>query len=312
MFPHGIMFHHFFDNSGKHPRGQGAISEKQFSDLIERLQAEHEIINADEWIERATGRSLKNNQICLSFDDGLKCQFEVALDVMKQRQIKPFWFVYSSVIQGNLEWLEVYRYFRTVNFSSVDDFYKTFFDQLGGEDACQEMALKKQYDETTFLAAFPFYSKNDKLFRFLRDDVLTNDEYHQNMLALMLKADFDPKAAANNLWMSADDLKTLTSLGHVIGLHSHSHPTRLEKLPMEKQRDEYRKNYEAITEITGIRPISMSHPCNSYDSQTLKVLRDMGIKVGFRANMQTSDWSELEHPREDHANLIRKMEGAAQ
>jgi hypothetical protein len=59
------------------------------------------------------------------------------------------------------------------------------------------------------------------------------------------------------------------------------------------------------------RPVTMSHPCNSYNAMTLEILRELGITLGFRANMAGGFASELELPREDHANLIRAMKLAA-
>jgi hypothetical protein len=55
----------------------------------------------------------------------------------------------------------------------------------------------------------------------------------------------------------------------------------------------------------------MSHPCNSYNTTTLEVLRELGITLGFRANMAGGFDSRLERPREDHANLMRTMKLAA-
>jgi hypothetical protein len=37
----------------------------------------------------------------------------------------------------------------------------------------------------------------------------------------------------------------------------------------------------------------------------------MGVKLGFRANMAATQFSELEWPREDHANLMQRMAGQA-
>ena len=51
----------------------------------------------------------------------------------------------------------------------------------------------------------------------------------------------------------------------------------------------------------------MSHPCNSYNAATLSLLRELGITLGFRANMAKLGLSELEYPREDHANLVRAL-----
>ena len=51
----------------------------------------------------------------------------------------------------------------------------------------------------------------------------------------------------------------------------------------------------------------MSHPCNSYSHDTLMILRELGISLGFAANMQVRGQSELEYPREDHANLVSSL-----
>ena len=52
----------------------------------------------------------------------------------------------------------------------------------------------------------------------------------------------------------------------------------------------------------------MSHPCGDYNKDTLDVLNSMGIRIGFRSNMSNPYInSSLEIPREDHANIYRKM-----
>ena len=75
-----------------------------------------------------------------------------------------------------------------------------------------------------------------------------------------------------------------------------------------EQEQEYRHNLDHLSKVTGVRPHSMSHPCNSYSSQTLELLYEMDIKIGFRSNMaQDSAHGLLEFPREDHANLLRTL-----
>ena len=50
----------------------------------------------------------------------------------------------------------------------------------------------------------------------------------------------------------------------------------------------------------------MSHPFGNYDSNTLKILQDLGIKIGFRSNTSIKEIkSNLEIPREDHANILK-------
>jgi peptidoglycan/xylan/chitin deacetylase (PgdA/CDA1 family) len=113
---------------------------------------------------------------------------------------------------------------------------------------------------------------------------------------------------AKGLWMDAACLRHLHEENHVIGLHSHSHPTRIEYLHPEAQFREYRENYVRLKEVTGESPRTVSHPCNSYNESTLTILRRLGVTAGFRANMELDDLSELEYPRQDHANVLREMQ----
>ena len=57
--------------------------------------------------------------------------------------------------------------------------------------------------------------------------------------------------------------------------------------------------------------MAMSHPCNSYSPYTLALLRQLGVRIGFRANMARAQHCSLEHPREDHANLLASIRRSA-
>ena len=56
--------------------------------------------------------------------------FSVKVSVMEDFKIKSFFFVYSSIFKGKPDLLEVYRYFRTNYFSSIDNFYDKFFGTI--------------------------------------------------------------------------------------------------------------------------------------------------------------------------------------
>ena len=57
--------------------------------------------------------------------------------------------------------------------------------------------------------------------------------------------------------------------------------------------------------------MALSHPSNSYDETTLQILRGLGVKLGFQANMTAPGNTDLEWPREDHANVLAMMKRAA-
>ena len=110
-----------------------------------------------------------------------------------------------------------------------------------------------------------------------------------------------------NLWNSPSNIKYLHEKGHIIGLHSHTHPTELKSLSNSEQLDEYQKNIDILTSIVGSEIFSMSHPCNSYNDETLKILQNMNVNFGFRSNMDSGYSTSLEYPRIDHALLIEKI-----
>ena len=151
------------------------------------------------------------------------------------------------------------------------------------EDSKQFSYQYSKFLNLDYLSSFPFYSRNDRWFRFLRDQYLTKKEYHEIMNELMIKKSFNINNAKNNLWMSELDLLKIENEGHILGLHSYSHPTKMSKLTKSEQESEYKKNNYHLTKLIK-KPIkAMSHPCGDYSNVTLDILKNMNIEIGFRS-----------------------------
>lgn len=300
------MFHHFHDQ--RHLPGQGSLSSAELARLIEYLGPDR-ILPAREWAERASRGTLTASDLCLTFDDALRCQFDIALPVLRQFGLTAFWFVYTSVMEGRLERLEVYRHFRTTRFPSVEEFYGAFRHALVrcGFGPLVAGALAG-FEPSRYLPDSPFYTSGDRTFRFLRDRVLGSDRYNQVMDLMLAEDGYPLEEAARLLWMDDDCLQILQREGHVIGLHSQTHPTQIAALPVDEQEREYSANAAHLLRLLGRRPKSMSHPCNSYSQETLNVLASLGVVLGFRANVAAVEGaSTLECPREDHAVIWRMV-----
>jgi peptidoglycan/xylan/chitin deacetylase (PgdA/CDA1 family) len=303
---HSIMFHHFHGSG--HPTGQGAISGDDFEEMIDWLSDRYNLLSSVVYSKRLEEGALEQNDICLSFDDALLCQADIAVPILNKRDIQAFFFIYSSPFIGDPDPLEIYRYFRTVEFSDIDHFYSEFFKVAQTLYADSIDSAKMNYDAVSYLDAFPFYTKNDKWFRFLRDQVLGKAKYDEVMDSLMTHHSFDRSNASSKLWMNNDHLKSLSDAGHIVGLHSYSHPTMIQKLPVEQQEKEYTQNFEHLHSILGHNPFAMSHPCGNYSDETLVILKRLGIKIGFRSSSSiTTIRSPLEIPRDDHANVMKQM-----
>ena len=306
MQPYGVMFHHFHGKG--HIKSQGSISEEDLDDILHQIGKDN-ILPADEWLRRAVSGSLKKRDICLTFDDNLKCQFDIAFPVLRSYGLTAIWFVYTSPLFGHLENLEIFRYFRFKYFKDINKFYDEFFKLLSNSSYSD--LVSKALDSFlpgSWMKKFTFYSDMDRTFRYIRDEVLGPERYNDIMNVMISAKGMDKEALCTKLWMNKKDILELNINGHLIGLHSQTHPTAMEKLSKQEQYEEYFLNHKVLTELLGVSPVTMSHPCNSYNKDTFKVLEELGILIGFRANMELKDnFSIYEFPRQDHINILKEI-----
>ena len=304
---HSVMFHHFHD--AVHAPAQGSLNADEFREMLTWLKHRFNTLSADDYASRFLSGKIDENDICISFDDALRCQYDIAVPILEELGLRAFFFVYSSAFSDDPDKLEIYRYFRTCEFSSVDEFYAIFTEFVRRTDEAQYAERYRAFKSADYLANFPFYTENDRWFRYLRDQVLGPAEYGNVMKDLMQNRNFDIEAAKSALWMTEEQLTDIHNKGHTVGLHSYSHPTQMSKLTETEQHSEYSRNYQHLSALLSPESItSMSHPCGDYGEETLKILRDLGMQIGFRSNMAIKEIkSALEIPREDHANVFKEM-----
>ena len=110
----------------------------------------------------------------------------------------------------------------------------------------------------------------------------------------------------------------LNSLNHTIGIHSHNHPTLLENLSIDKQKREYTKSISKISKILKKKPDeikTLAHPNGSYNIKTLKILKNLGLKLGFKSTptidhdkgMKKINNSSLEIARYNHSVILKQI-----
>ena len=308
------MFHHFHDD-GIHTKGQGSIDKDDFYKMINFI-GRNNILDANIFFEKLKNNKLKDNEVCITFDDTIKCQIDIALPVIEELKIKSFFFVYSSVFDGKPDNLEFFRYFRMNYFNSVDEFYNNFYKVL---DKDLKSFFKKNVEKIKEMKIkIPIYSIEDIKFRLVRDIFLTRSQFEEIMFLLIKEKRVDHKDFNKKFFYQKSDLQTLNNLGHLIGLHSHNHPTQLEKLNYDEQKNEYEKCLSSISNILD-KPKNeikfMSHPCGSYNRDTLQILKELGIELGFKQimtiepekGMKKINNSFLEIARQDHAEIYKRM-----
>ena len=306
----GIMFHHFHGEN--HPAGQGSISADDLDQMIEWLRKDYEILNIEEFFQKALAGKLTTKETCLTLDDSLLCQYEIALPVIESHGLTALFNVYSSAFSGEPDPLEVYRYFRSVSYENFDEFFDDFFTMIKERFSSNYVKGMSRFSrEREIYDGFPFYTENDKIFRFFRDKILGPSNYNLIMIDLMNQKMFDTSEVPTKVFMTVSQLEQLNRKGHTLGLHSDTHPTQIQSLSKEAQVREYMTNYDFLKNITGTGARIVAHPCGQYSETTLEILRQLEVCVGFRSSLNIPyAKSLLEIPRANHSNVLRDMVGA--
>lgn len=311
MLPAPPMFHHFHGTGPDglvHPPGQGSIDADCLDRLIRRLQQCHTLLPAGEWLDRRDAGRLGPRDLCLSFDDGLRCQLDIALPVVETHGLTALLFVHTAIYDGVPNRMELYRYYRSTQFDTVEAFYAAFDNALRASPEADSVAAGlKGVDIAAYRPNSPFYTDADRRFRYIRDEILDEPAFHAVMDAMIADWIDDPAEIHAGLWIQRDRLVSLSRVGHVVGLHTHTHLTNFPAVPADRQRFEFHRNAEMLAEF-GLPPARCaSYPCGKYNGDSLAILGDMGVGVAFRADPAVSDPARpLEWPRIDHAVLCRE------
>jgi peptidoglycan/xylan/chitin deacetylase (PgdA/CDA1 family) len=309
--PHGLMFHRFHQ-SGARSLGQGSITETEFEKIL-RFVGIDRIKTPCEWLIKVKDGCLENQDLCITFDDGLQSQIDVALPILNRYNIKAFWFVYTSVFEGSVDRNEIYNCFATSEFKNFDLFVANFLPRLSLPNDAFSCGLYYDYHSST-KAKHGFYTENDLKFRFVRNHLLSRDIFEREMDKMITEKGKDVFEMADKIWMKNEGLRRLHSEGHTIGLHSYSHPFVMADLSGDEQKLEYSKNIQHITSVIKSPVASMSHPLNSYGPETLDILNSLGVTCGFRSDIEFDSLREngcllnLQLPREDSAKLVRRIQ----
>jgi len=298
----GVMFHHFHNYT--HSKIQGSISKNQLIKKIAFLKKKYVLNDADVYIKKILNKKITAKDICLTFDDSLKSQIDIALPILRKEKIKAFFFIYTGVFENNPDNLEIFRYFRNAKYKNINLFYEDFFKYLINFFPDDFLIFQKKFTNK-YLSQYKIYSLNDRKFRFCRDKILTKDSYDSLMFKLMKKKNFNYKLAIKRLFMTRSDLKKLTKYNQVIGLHSTTHSVNLSNLTYKDQMTEYKDNMDFIKKFVKSKPISMSHPFGRYNKNILRILNNIGVKIGFLSCKKNRIKSLLEIPRVDHVEFVK-------
>ena len=285
-----VMYHYVRPISeSRYPKIKG-LELKSFQNQLDFFLKEKNLVGTDDVINAVTRSiELPKDSVWLTFDDGYKDHLDYVVPILEQKGIDAAFFPVSDTYE-NGSILDVNTIHYILASVDNDEFLLT---HLVAEMEVEGLA-KSDFDN--------LWNSTDKSSRYDSEVViffkrmLQRDlplELRQKILARMFEnlVGRSQKEVSEELYMSKDDLISLSKKGFHIGSHTASH-IRLNSLTAIEQEKEIAKSLDALRSIRNkVSNWIMCYPYGGYNDTTLSILEKMGCALALTTIVGAADLS---------------------
>lgn len=237
------------------------------------IHANDLINNADEILKA------EQNYILITFDDGLKEQYDVALPILTELNIPAIFFINTiNHIEKKVSLVHKIHLVRSVVSTAI--LHEKLL-RFAGKNL-NSLEVKKAHE---------FYRFDDKLsaeFKYFLN-ILLDFKSQEKFINAIFLAYFDEHEILAKLYMNTDEIKKLIKLGFV-GSHAHSHsPLALFNLETIRHELTISKNYLERLGNTTIAFISYPYGTKeAVTSAVAEIAKEVGYEFGFTTKVGVS------------------------
>jgi peptidoglycan/xylan/chitin deacetylase (PgdA/CDA1 family) len=277
-----VNYHYVAEDSPAAPRAVFPVTVDGLAAQLEELGRRCEPVSRDRLLSTIQGNGDLPEAACLiTFDDGLRSQYELALPVLERLGIPGVFFVPGRPLaEGKALYVHKVHRLR-------EELGDAALASLADAHGVTEAAAREQYAYDTPEAARVKYALNMRLPLAERDDAVAE-----------LFASVAPSEAefCAELYMSRGEVRELEQRHGAVGAHSYAHEP-LALLAPERLRGDLEASAQTLEDVTGSRPRAVSYPHGSRDAVTHAVA-EAAEAAGFRAGftMERALNATLEQP----------------
>lgn len=274
-----IMYHYVGDRDSTPPYGYYHLDINDFRRQLDYFEANYQILDHDEFLDTVRGdRSPKEDDLVLTFDDGLSDHHEYVLPELVDRELWGLFYVPVGPYTGNIV-LDVHRIHALLGAHGGAAVSAELSDIM-----TEEMISEDHRDQFESIV----YESQDNRHPVERVKRILNyyidDGVRPNVLDTLEQRLFTDPLRPEDVYMSEAELKDLVDAGMHVGSHSITH-TVMSKLPKKSQRHEITESFRFLSDLLGDFSIrSYCHPYggeHSYTDETLSILDAAGCLFSF-------------------------------
>jgi peptidoglycan/xylan/chitin deacetylase (PgdA/CDA1 family) len=273
-----VGYHYVSERAPRSPHAVFPVTIKALARQLELLARSFELVSRDDLVAAVAGeRSLPERACVVTFDDGLRCQVELALPVLERLDAPAIFFVPGRPLaEGRALFVHKVQALR----ERVDD--PVFAERLGHELAAAGVQAPPVSDGEAF-AHYRYDTPDAARVKFLLNMTLPLDTREAVVDGLFRHELGDERAFADELYMDRGQIAELERSRRAIGAHSYAH----EPLALLSD-DALDRDLEQVTtvlaEVTGARPRAFSYPHGTertVDRRCAARLEASGYRVAF-------------------------------
>ena len=239
------------------------LTPAQFEAQLKVLSRAGTFVSASQVRDRVRGGKLPERSILITFDDGLREQFEHALPVLKKLGVPALFFINTAPnIEGRVLTVHQIHLLRSV-VSPAD-----FLAMLQRAAVKKGIELNGTVPADLARAQYPYDTEEAARLKYLLNACLT--EAQRSVLADLCFAEVFPGrelTMARDLYMSPEQIRQLDGS---IGSHTHAH-LALGLIGEEAARSEIESSMTHLEGWLGQRPFALSYPYGSREICTKRV-----------------------------------------
>jgi peptidoglycan/xylan/chitin deacetylase (PgdA/CDA1 family) len=279
-----VNHHYVVATPAPAPRAIFPIAVGELVSRLERLGRAFEFVSRDDLLAAVRGRRALPQRSCLvTFDDGLRSQFELALPALVRLGIPGLFLVPGRPLaEGRALYVHKVHHLRE---RLGDEALLPLLAGRAGAVSAEAASAHYAYDEPD--AARAKYLLNVALPLGEREDVIG---------AAFAEAFADEASFCADLYLSREQVRELERVHRAVGAHSYAHEP-LALLNPDALRRDLGRNASILEEVTGVRPEAISYPHGSREAVSAEVaaaVADAGFVAGF--TMERAFNRSLEQP----------------
>ena len=261
-----VGYHYVSAEPPTEPRAIFPVTVDGLAAQLELIGRSSEFVSRDELLSAVEGETALPERACVvTFDDGLRCQAELAVPVLERLGVPAIFFVAGRPLA---ERRALYVHKVHALRERVPDV--ELLRLAGADDVSAEVAQEHyRYDEP-----------DAARLKYLLNMTLPLEEREQLVGEAFAEVFPDEAAFVAELYMSPEQVGALASS---VGAHSYAHEP-LARLDDEALDADLEATAKALEEVTGERPRALSYPHGTASTVDLRVARHAaaaGFRVGF-------------------------------